>query len=60
MIWFKDTLELRTRGKGLYPIIDAVNAHIQDWEILEGMCFLFIKHTSASLCISESYDPSAR
>jgi secondary thiamine-phosphate synthase enzyme len=26
----------------------------------EGLCFLFIQHTSASLLISESYDPSAR
>ena len=60
MIWQKDTLEIRTRGKGMYPFNDAVNALIRTWGIRDGMCFLFIKHTSASLCISESYDPSAR
>lgn len=26
----------------------------------EGLCHLFIQHTSASMIISESYDPSAR
>lgn len=26
----------------------------------EGMCFLFLQHTSASLVISENWDPTAR
>ena len=60
MIWHKDSLDIRTRGKGMYAFTNAVNDAIQTWDILEGMCFLFIKHTSASLCISESYDPSAQ
>lgn len=60
MTWFKDTLEVRTRGKGLYPFTESVTARIQDWGIREGMCFLYLRHTSASLLISESYDPTAR
>ncbi|MEK9824530.1 MAG: secondary thiamine-phosphate synthase enzyme YjbQ, partial [Gammaproteobacteria bacterium] len=27
---------------------------------MEGLCTLFIRHTSASLLIQENYDPSAR
>lgn len=60
MNWYKDTLEVNTRGKGLYPFTDTINAQIRDWGIAEGMCFLYIQHTSASMVISESYDPTAR
>ncbi len=60
MNWHKDTLEIPSHGKGMYAFTDAVNARIQAWGIREGMCFLYIQHTSASLCISESYDPSAQ
>ena len=60
MHWFKDILEISTRGKGLYPFTDQIEKRILDWNIQEGMCFLFLQHTSASLVISESYDPTAR
>jgi secondary thiamine-phosphate synthase enzyme len=60
MHWFKDTLEVNTRGKGLYPFTDIITARIREWEIQEGMCFLYLQHTSASMVISESYDPTAR
>lgn len=60
MNWFKDTIEVNTHGKGLYPFTDEINNRIHQWNIQEGMCFLFVQHTSASLVISESYDPSAR
>ena len=60
MNWYKDTLEIKTRGKGLYPFTELVEERIRSWGIHEGMCHLFIQHTSASLVVSESYDPSAR
>jgi secondary thiamine-phosphate synthase enzyme len=60
MNWHKDTLEIPTRGKGLYPFTDLITARIQDWGINEGMCYLYLQHTSASMVISESYDPTAR
>jgi secondary thiamine-phosphate synthase enzyme len=60
MNWHKDTLEIKTRGKGLHPITDAVIARLHQWNVREGMCFLYIGHTSASLVVNESYDPSAR
>lgn len=60
MNWYKDTLEISTRGKGLYPFTEAVNASIHRWGIQEGMCYLFLQHTSASLVISENYDATAR
>ncbi len=60
MQWHKATLEITTRGKGLYPITDLVEEHIRRWRVREGMCFLYIQHTSASLVVSENYDPTAR
>ena len=60
MHWHKDPLEVQTRGKGLYPFTEQINACIRQWGLIEGMCFLYVQHTSASLVISESYDPTAR
>jgi len=58
--WYKETIQVETRGKGLYPITLQISPLIQDWGIMEGICHLFIPHTSASLVINESYDPTAR
>jgi len=58
--WYKETIQVETRGKGLYPITNQISPLIQTWAVREGICHLFIPHTSASLVINESYDPSAR
>jgi len=60
MNWFKDTIEISTRGKGLYPFTAEVTKRIVDWGIQEGMCYLYLPHTSASLAISENYDSTAK
>ena len=60
MKWYKETLLVATRGKGLYPFTDAVQARLQSWGVQEGLLTLFIQHTSASLVISENYDPSTQ
>jgi secondary thiamine-phosphate synthase enzyme len=60
MDWLKDTLAFETRGKGMYLITKAVQDLISEWKVQEGMCTLFVPHTSASLALSESYDPDAR
>lgn len=60
MDWYKDTIEIQTRGKGLHLFTQAVESRISNWGVTEGMCYLYVQHTSASLVISESYDPSAK
>ena len=60
MNWYKDTLEIQSQGKGLFPFTDIVQERINEWGIEEGMCFLMVLHTSASLLINENYDPSAQ
>ncbi len=60
MKWYKDLINVSTRGKGLYPFTDAIEERLKNWKVREGMCYLFIQHTSASLVISENYDPTAK
>lgn len=60
MKWYKDTLHISTSGKGLNDFTQQVQARLQQWDVCQGMCFLYIPHTSASLVISESYDSTAR
>ena len=60
MKWHKTTLEISTRGKGLHDFTETVRAQLRDWAVQEGMCFLFLPHTSASLVMSENWDPTAR
>ena len=53
-------LTIATRGKGLYEITDEVARLVAGAGIEEGLCTVFVRHTSASLCIQENADPSAR
>lgn len=60
MHWFKENLTFATRRQGLLDITSEVRNLVSTWGFEEGMCFLYLQHTSASLCISENYDPSAK
>ena len=51
---------VRTKGQGLYEVTDEVTAIVRESGITEGLCTVFIRHTSASLTIQENADPSAR
>jgi len=54
------TLILDVTRQGLLDFSDELNSLIRRADVDEGLCTLFIQHTSASLLIQESYDPSAR
>ncbi len=53
-------LSIPTPGKGLHEFTREVAAVVSDSGLGEGLCTLFIRHTSASLTIQENADPSAR
>jgi secondary thiamine-phosphate synthase enzyme len=59
-IFLLQQFSVRVDGQGLYPITDSVRPVIADSGLDEGLCTLFIRHTSASLLIQENYDDSAR
>ena len=47
-------IKINTSGQKMYEITDDVNAWIKKEEISGGQLTIFIKHTSASLCIQEN------
>ena len=53
-------IEVRAARKGLHEITDKVEAVVAQSGIEEGLCNIFIQHTSASLVINENADPTAR
>jgi len=51
---------VETRGQGLYEITATVQAEVRKARLSEGLCTVFVRHTSASLVIQENADPSAK
>jgi len=53
-------LMVRTRGQGLYEFTNEVESVVAESAVLDGLCTVFVQHTSASLTIQENADPSAK
>lgn len=56
----REALRIRTRGRSFEPLTDWVAKIVNSSDISEGLCNLFIQHTSASLIISENADPAVQ
>ena len=53
------TLTVATR-RGLNDITESVSRVVAEAAVREGLCTVFIRHTSASLVIQENADPAVR
>lgn len=53
-------LAVQTGGQGLYEFTSAVQDAVRGANIAEGLCTVFVQHTSASLVIQENADPTAK
>ncbi|MCC5878064.1 MAG: YjbQ family protein [Candidatus Sumerlaeia bacterium] len=53
-------LSIRTTRQGLVEITGEVEDVVSEAGLKEGLCTVFVQHTSASLTIQENADPSAR
>lgn len=53
-------LEIATKRQGLHDITKEIVSVIKTSQMDEGLCTLFLRHTSASLLIQENADPSAK
>ena len=60
MRWLKSEITVRSSGKGLYEFTRQVEDFIRQNNVEEGICHLYIQHTSASMVISENADPTAK
>ena len=54
---FQEELVIETRGRGSFEITADVAALVDGSSITDGLCHLFIRHTSASLMVNENADP---
>jgi secondary thiamine-phosphate synthase enzyme len=53
-------LDVETPGQGLHEITAQVARLVDSAGIDEGLCTVFVRHTSASLVIQENADPTAK
>ena len=60
MALYQKILEINTSPKSFLDITEDVKTLVSESGLDNGICNLFIKHTSASLVIQENYDPSVR
>ncbi len=53
-------LSIPTGGQGLHEITAAVQDVVHGEDVTEGLCTIFVQHTSASLIVQENADPAVR
>jgi secondary thiamine-phosphate synthase enzyme len=59
-MYWQDKFTVRSSGRGTYEITSNIENMIRDSGVQQGLCHLFIQHSSASLIISENADPAVR
>lgn len=55
-----ERLTVTTRGRGTVEVTDEVRRAVRASGVAEGLCTVFVHHTSASIIICENADPSVR
>jgi secondary thiamine-phosphate synthase enzyme len=56
----REHLAIETRGRGTYELTRQVQQVVERSKINQGLCHLFVHHTSASLIVCENADPTVR
>jgi secondary thiamine-phosphate synthase enzyme len=54
----REELRIEGRGPGLHDVTREVQAAVQKSGVRVGLCTVFVRHTSASLCVQENADPA--
>lgn len=57
MSWSQHGIVTATRGRGFHELTAQVAQLVRGSGLRLGLCHLFLRHTSASLCITENADP---
>ena len=60
MAFFQTEITLPPFSRGFHIITNYINQELRSCNITQGICQVFIKHTSASLTINENADPTVR
>ncbi|MEE4296586.1 MAG: secondary thiamine-phosphate synthase enzyme YjbQ [Wenzhouxiangella sp.] len=53
----RETVEIRSAGRGFQDVTEQISGVIDRSNIRDGLCHVFIQHTSAGLLIAENADP---
>jgi secondary thiamine-phosphate synthase enzyme len=53
-------ISVSVSGQGLYDFTAQVESAVRGAKLQEGLCTVFVQHTSASLIIQENADPSVQ
>lgn len=56
----RTTFHVDTHGRGTYDVTRAVQDAVADAGVRDGLCSVFLHHTSASLILTENADPDVR
>lgn len=56
----QELLTISTQGRGFYDITSRLDGIVRQSAVSNGLCHVFIQHTSASLVICENVDPDVR
>lgn len=60
MVQSFETLNISTRGRGIYEVTSSVRQFLSQSGIQNGLLTLHVRHTSASLMIQENADPTVK
>jgi secondary thiamine-phosphate synthase enzyme len=53
-------IRIEVSGRGLHDVTRQIDAVVAESGLREGLCTVFVQHTSASLIVQENADPAAR
>lgn len=56
----QSSLTIKTQGRGLYAIDNRIRACVSEVGLQQGLCQVFLQHTSASLILCENADSSVQ
>jgi len=56
----QEQIAISTNGRGTYEITDRIRDFVESSSLKQGLCHVFVHHTSASLILCENADPSVR
>lgn len=58
-VW-RSKFSISTSGRGTYDLTEKVKDAVRKARVAEGLCSVFVHHTSASLILCENADPDVR
>jgi len=57
---YRESISIATGGRGFADITAEVQSFVRKTGVNEGLCIIFLHHTSASLILCENADPDVR